>query len=115
MLLPTSVLASRVRQARIWALWVVIAGNLVTPFLYNPLALDLPTIWRDLREWDKWASHGGLDGEGGTSGDSWLSWWEKIEPKPEEYDDTVLAGSALMSYIYLSLATSTHARAPTLD
>ncbi len=106
--------------ARIWALWLVISGILVTPFLYNPLALDVRTLWDDLGLWSAWCSKRGLEESGAAKGggkgsrgkedsgkvDSWLAWWERIEPKPDEYDDAALLGCFICSLIYGYLASA---------
>ena len=84
-------------------LWLIGFALIYVPFLYNPNALKLSTVCRDLAKWRVWASREGLNGS------SWQDWWARSTPQASAYGCVAICGRAVMCVIYGYIAFFVHA------
>ena len=84
-------------------LWLIGFALIYVPFLYNPNALKLSTVCRDLADWRTWVSRDGLNGA------SWQSWWAHSAPQANAYGCVAICGRAIMCAVYGYIAFFVHA------
>ena len=55
-----------------WAIWLTVISLMFGPFWFNPLSFETSKVVEDYRKWLTW-----MDESGGTSDQSWETWWRE--------------------------------------
>lgn len=86
-----------------WMIWFIAACWLVTPFLYNVQAVELPTALQDARLLVRWLCQPPKDGE--TALDSWAKWWAAQHQAGTQagWAAPAFKSVAMLYYVYMAI------------